>query len=396
MAGLLNYTPEQLRQMYPEGAAPQPTLDPALIAQLKALWDQNGQFTEAGGGDAGPNYQTTSIPGLEGFPLNWEDRTTMTGGGTPTDPSKLPWEQGRLSQPVGGRWIDNYDTNGNFIDRELGNSGWVDIRESYVKPAAYAAAMYFGGQGLAGLGGAGAGGAGGAGAGGAGGLTAADLAVSAPSLTAEGLAGSGVYTAGAGAGGGGLLAGGGAAGGLEGLGGFGSISSTADLGGLTLSSDLGGAQMLGTGGGGMLGSGVSGATGGGLELADLAKYGKTASSLLGAAAGAASSKDQTQTSSRDPWEPAQPFIKANIDSTAALQKQYQANPFSADQQTALSNILQTINGANAAAPSLWGGMNANASGANNFDRLNPRRSLIGNSTAMPGYAPGLLNGFPKG
>lgn len=51
--------------------------------------------------------------------------------------------------------------------------------------------------------------------------------------------------------------------------------------------------------------------------------------LLGAVG---SSGSQTQTQNRDPWGPAQPYLLNNLQNLSDLQKFYQANPLSADQQ----------------------------------------------------------------
>lgn len=70
----------------------------------------------------------------------------------------------------------------------------------------------------------------------------------------------------------------------------------------------------------------------------------TIAQLGGAALGALSAKDQTQssTSTRDPWGPAQAYLKDNLATNAAMQKHYQANPFSGEQQNAYQGLLNTL------------------------------------------------------
>ncbi len=135
-------------------------------------------------------------------------------------------------------------------------------------------------------------------------------------------------------------------------------------------------------------------TGGGFDPSNLLSA-KNAAGLLGAVAGAAGAKDQTQTTSRDPWAPAQPFLKGLLDQGQALQKQYTDTPFSDTQKMAYGNQAGLLNAINQAAPGLLGGMQQNASGANNYDRMNPRKQLTGSNPQFS-WNPGLLNYFPKG
>lgn len=122
---------------------------------------------------------------------------------------------------------------------------------------------------------------------------------------------------------------------------------------------------------------------------------KNLGGLAGAALGAASSQDQEQTTTRDPWGPAQPFLRQQIDQGMALSKQYADQPFSPQQQTAYNNFGGLLNAINGGAGGLLQGMSANASGANNYDRSNPRRQLTGSSFDLSGFAPGLLQFFPQ-
>jgi len=79
--------------------------------------------------------------------------------------------------------------------------------------------------------------------------------------------------------------------------------------------------------------------------------------LAGAAAGAMSSGDQQQTTEqkRTPWEPAQPWMKANLQSGQDLQQYMQKNPFNAQQKIGYQNLFGGIDSMNQQiAPGLMG------------------------------------------
>ena len=78
----------------------------------------------------------------------------------------------------------------------------------------------------------------------------------------------------------------------------------------------------GYGGGGLMSS-ITGALGN-----------KGVGLLAGALAGGMAGGDTTTSSSRDPWGPAQPYLLDNLKTNAAMQKYYQANPFSNEQKQA--------------------------------------------------------------
>lgn len=155
---------------------------------------------------------------------------------------------------------------------------------------------------------------------------------------------------------------------------------------------------------GTLGSTLGNMVGGGSAASNAAQAGAKAAgsglnagSLLGAVAGALDGGDKQQTSSRDPWAPAQPFLKQQLDQGQALATQYQQQPFSAAQQTAYGNLGGLLDTINKNAGGLLGGFNAAASGANNYDRSTPRRQLTGGQALgqmdLSAYAPGLLGNF---
>lgn len=163
-------------------------------------------------------------------------------------------------------------------------------------------------------------------------------------------------------------------------------ATAAQLNGWAAGSGIAGA------GSGVLGTaGAAGAAGaGGSGLGSLGTLGQVA----GALAGAASSRDQTQATNRDPWGPAQPLLRDLIGQTGALSQQYQQQPFSAAQQQAYGNVSGLLNALNGSAPGLLAAFGANASGANNFDRSNPRRPLTGGAALdLSQWSPGLLQFF---
>jgi len=150
-----------------------------------------------------------------------------------------------------------------------------------------------------------------------------------------------------------LVVGAGALGGAGGAGGAaagGAEAGGANLGAGGYTSAAGGAAGAGGGAGGgglweaaksVVSPAVSALTSG---------NGSTLGGLLGAGLGALSSKDQTTSSTKDPWAPAQDFIKQQIAQGQSLSNQYQARPFSDAQKTAYGNLASIINGANANAP----------------------------------------------
>ena len=149
----------------------------------------------------------------------------------------------------------------------------------------------------------------------------------------------------------------------------------------------------GAGGGGVTGGlatgtvgGFTGAAGGDLVGA-AAGSGSGLSSLLGnktlmqvggGLLGALAGKDTTTiaTSSKDPWGPAQGYLKDNLTTNAAMQKYYQENPFSAEQKTAYQGLLNTNANNQANVPIMQGN-------ANNF-----MQSKRGVTPAMQGLLSG--------
>lgn len=99
-----------------------------------------------------------------------------------------------------------------------------------------------------------------------------------------------------------------------------------------------------------------------------------AGGLLGLLAG--KDTQTTQSSSRDPWGPAQPYLLDNLKTNQAMQKHYQANPFSQEQMSAYQGLMNTNANAMANAPVMSGI-------SNNF--MNSRRGQMG---SMPAFTQG--------
>lgn len=66
--------------------------------------------------------------------------------------------------------------------------------------------------------------------------------------------------------------------------------------------------------------------------------------LGGAALGALSDKDTTNTTTgtKDPWGPAQQYLKDNLAQNASMQKYYAQNPFSTEQKGAYQGLFDTL------------------------------------------------------
>lgn len=120
----------------------------------------------------------------------------------------------------------------------------------------------------------------------------------------------------------------------------------------------GGGSLLNTIGNAVSNAGTSGAL-------------KTIGQLAGGIAGALDSKDKTAEQQREPWKPAQDWIKSNMQRGQQLQQQLQANPFTQNQQAGYQNLFGLLNSANQGAGGLLGNVTNVANNA--FDRSNPRK-----------------------
>lgn len=99
--------------------------------------------------------------------------------------------------------------------------------------------------------------------------------------------------------------------------------------------------------------------------------GKGVGQLLGGIAGALDSRDGETEQKREPWGPAQGWIKDNMQRGQQLQQQLQANPFTQNQQAGYQNLFGLLNSANQGAGGLLGNVTNVAN--NTFDRSNPRK-----------------------
>lgn len=92
--------------------------------------------------------------------------------------------------------------------------------------------------------------------------------------------------------------------------------------------------------------------------------------LAGAAVGGLLSRNKGggQTTSKEPWAPAQDWLRQNIATGQNLQNHYQQNPFGALQQGAYANLLGQGDAFNQMVP----GLLAQFSQHQGFDRSNPR------------------------
>ena len=343
-------------------------LDAQLIAQI--LGSQN---TADVGGNGIQRYYTDPATGQQWYGSVQNYGFNGTGDGQTVDRSRVDpaaWIGRDIPDPDGGNhpWAETYDLSGNYLGRASYDTSWKDMIQAMALMAPAVGGIVGAAGSAAGGGGAAAGAAGGAGAG------AGTMANGA--FLGEGMA--------------------------SGIGAWDAAAVNSALGSGSLGTA--GSYLSQNAANGTLGSTLGNMVGGGSAASNAAQAGAKAAgsglnagSLLGAIAGAADGGDKQQTSSRDPWAPAQPFLKQQLDQGQALATQYQQQPFSASQQTAYGNLGGLLDTINKNAGGLLGGFNANATGANNYDRSNPRRQLTGGmglgQMDLSSYMPGLLGNF---
>lgn len=406
-----------------------PNLSPELldfILQAQAQDDGSGNGM----------YRGTSDPSGAGF-YQYGNYSEANPGASPDasardfDPSRVDWSQSPLQFGVNtdtSNYLANYDQQGRFTGYEIAqdNNNWRDAIVAALMMAPAVAGVY-GWAGTAGTEGAATTGMGGSEAlgGGPGGTGGMDWSQWAANEGSNALAGSG-YTGSAFNAGEMAATGGAGAAGTTGVntmrageianyGTNGSLPSSAatqggnmtlldqakvGLTGTTGTEGLigSGGNMAGTGGGSTAGLNSGGLLGAGVNA--LGGSGDVLGGLLGAYLGYQQSKDQQQTQSRDPWGPAQPYLKGLLSEGADVYGKYKAEPFSPAEQAAYGNLGNVYDFINANAGGLLDGFTANASGANQFSRSDPRKKLQGSSynaaTSPVAWQPGLLGNFGTG
>ncbi len=105
-------------------------------------------------------------------------------------------------------------------------------------------------------------------------------------------------------------------------------------------------------------------------LADILSGLKNYAGPLGGLLGALGSGDKQTTASKEPWNAVQPWLKENIATGQALQKQYQDQPFNAIQQRGYQGLLDVNNSGMQSLPGLLG--LANRLGTTNYQRSSGR------------------------
>lgn len=128
-------------------------------------------------------------------------------------------------------------------------------------------------------------------------------------------------------------------------------------------------------------------------------YTKLATGLLGAYAGYEGGKDKTNSTQVEPWKPAQPYLEGLLREGSGLFDQYKKQPFSPAEQAGYGNYGNVLDYINGNAGGLLDGFQANASGANQFVRGQPR-TLLGSSydpaTSPVAWAPQRFGNFGTG
>lgn len=316
------------------------------------------------------------------------------------DPSRVDWSQSPIQFGINtdtSNYLANYDQQGRFTGYEVAqdDNNWRDAIVAALMMAPAVAGVY-GWAGAAGTEGAA--------------LSGMDLAADAGMSSAS----SGGATWGGTAAAGGTTAGGVSGMDLAADAGMNSVNSA---GGTT----WGGAQTAGTTAGTSAATkagttaGTTAATSGGTSTGTAATaatagkglldiftadgsidYAKLATGLLGAYTGYQGGKDQQQTQSRDPWGPAQPYLKGLLSEGADLYGKYKQEPFSPTEQTAYGNYGGLLDTINRGAGGLMQGFDVTASGGNQFVRGKPRNGTLIGAAFEPTaetWNPGLLGNF---
>lgn len=109
----------------------------------------------------------------------------------------------------------------------------------------------------------------------------------------------------------------------------------------------------------------------------------TLAKLGGAAIGALSSKDSTtsNSSSRDPWAPAQPYLLDNLKTNSAMQEHYRQNPFSDLQKQQYQGLFNSLANSQANVPGLLA--NASSFGQSRRGQMPAMQGLLSGTQAAP-------------
>lgn len=336
-------------------------LDPQTLAQILSL--QNSQRAVDNGASAywyDPRFKTDDPNGWILNKVYGYDFAQGDGGENARNASKDQTYIRKVRPDTGGNLGDYWDTSGNYLgtyDALNGGGG------EFNKAAALMAAGYFGGNALANAYGGAA----------AGGMSASQQAAM---MAANGMTDAEIAAA--------LGTQGAQSAGLAGIGGGATTAATgmAPTAGASASSGSAYDSAL-----------KAGSTGGSL-FGDAAKSiggnGQLLGAGLGAVAGALDGKDKTQSSTRDPWAEAQPFLKQLLAQGSQLATQYQNQPFSQAQKTAYGNVGGLLDLTNANAQGLMSAFNQ--IGNNKFVR--GQRNTGGATTGLlSGFAPGSYGSF---
>jgi hypothetical protein len=130
------------------------------------------------------------------------------------------------------------------------------------------------------------------------------------------------------------------------------------------------------------GSGVSDLLGrAGSYLSDPSNLLSIGGTVLGAVGGAAASRDTTtsNSSNRDPWVHAQPYLRDNLATNAAMAEHYRQNPFSELQQQQYQGLFNNLANNQANAPGLLA--NASSFGQSTRGRMPAMQGLISGTQA---------------
>lgn len=269
-----------------------------------------------------------------------------------------------------------------WVEGPTGNRGlFGGVSDMMTNPKTLMGLLAMGGIGaLTGFGGAGAAGAAGAG-------EAAGFSGIGGTGGAAGI-GSGTALGGAELAGAGLGAGEAAGAGLASLGGageaaagFSGIGGTGGAAGIGSGTAFGGAGAAGTAG--AAGAGGSLFSKAGSFLSDPSNLLKVGGTVLGAIGGAAASGDKTtsNSSSRDPWAPAQPYLIDNLKTNANAQEFYRQNPFSDLQKQQYQNAFNSLANSQANIPGLLA--NASSFGKSNRGVMPAMQGLLSGTQAAP-------------